>query len=295
MIVNLPKPGKYVVAVSGGVDSICLLNIMAESSAYDLVVAHFDHGIRTDSRKDRLLVSRLAQYKQIKFVSQNGNLGRETSESLARQARYDFLYQVLEKENALAIVTAHHLDDRLETLIINLIRGTGRLGLGSICETATIKRPFLNLTKAELKSYAHQHNLSWREDSTNQDCGYLRNYLRLKVIPRLSDEDKAKFIRIMDRQVDINIQIDQLIGEWLEEQHPARLNKKLFNNLSYNESKELIAFWLRYNKLVNFNHQTIERLTLGAKTKPKGAKLDVYDYNYVVLDKDYLALRSVER
>jgi len=295
MIANLPKPGKYVLAVSGGVDSVCLLNIMAESSDYDLVVAHFDHGIRLDSNQDKLLVFRLAQNKHIKFVSQNGNLGSQTSEAQARQARYDFLYQVLKQENALAIVTAHHLDDRLETLIINLIRGTGRLGLGSICETATVKRPFLNLTKTELKSYAHQHNLSWREDSTNRDCGYLRNYLRFKVIPRLSQEDKAKFISLMDRQVDINSQIDQLIGEWLEEQHPARLNKKLFNNLSYNESKELIAFWLRYNNLVNFNHQTIERLTLGVKTKPKGAKLDIYDYNYVVLDKDYLALRSIER
>lgn len=295
MRLNLPKSGRYVIAVSGGVDSVVLLDLLANTKRYELIVAHFDHGIRTDSGSDRRLTETLADQYHCKFIYEEGRLGAKSSEALCREARYNFLNRVVQETGSSALITAHHLDDRIETMIINLLRGTGRKGMSSLRETISVKRPLLGTEKQELIAYAHQHNLSWREDSTNQDCGYLRNYLRLKVIPRLSDEDKAKFIRIMDRQVDINIQIDQLIGEWLEEQHPARLNKKLFNNLSYNESKELIAFWLRYNKLVNFNHQTIERLTLGAKTKPKGAKLDVYDYNYVVLDKDYLALRSVER
>jgi len=295
MKANLPKPGKYVVAVSGGSDSVCLLNVMAQSQNYNLVIAHFDHGIRSDSEQDSVFVAQLAKAKKLKFVSGRGNLGCDTNEMVARQARYDFLYQVKQQEGAQAILTAHHLDDRLETVIINLIRGTGRLGLSSIRETETIKRPFLSLTKDDLKSYLHQHNLSWREDSTNKEERYLRNYIRLKIMPRISKDDKLKLIKFMDKQVDINDQINQLIDGWLNVQQPNELSKKLINNLPYNESKELIASWLRYNNLVNFNSRTIERLTLGAKTKYPGTKLDIYDYNQVVIGKDYLALNTIER
>lgn len=295
MKANLPKPGRYVVAVSGGIDSVCLLDMMAKSKEYDLIVAHYDHGIRLNSQADMVFVSQLAKGKKLKFVSVNGKLGQYANEDRARRARYEFLFQVKQEVEAQAIITGHHLDDRLETLVINLIRGTGRLGVGSINETETIKRPLLKLNRVELISYAHQHNLSWREDSTNQDNYYLRNYIRLKVIPRLSEQDKQSFVKLMDQQTDINHEIDQLIGLWLKAQYPEKLNKALINRLSYNESKELIASWLRYNNLVNFDRKTIERLTLGAKTKPSGTKLDVYNFYQVTINKEYLALNTIER
>jgi tRNA(Ile)-lysidine synthase len=294
MIVNLPKPGRYVVAVSGGVDSICLLHMLVELQNYDLIIAHFDHGIRSDSKQDKEFVEQLAKSRQLKFVSGCGKLGRNASEARARQARYDFLYAVREQEKAQAILTAHHLDDRLETLIINLIRGTGRLGLGSIRDTEIIKRPLLKTSKLDVRAYAKQHNLSWRDDSTNQDSRYLRNYIRLRILPRIDQADKHRFVELMDRQVDINDQIDQLIKPWFSTQEPDRISRRLINVLSYNESKELIAAWLRYNNLVNFDHKTIERLTLGAKTKRPGTKIDVYDGNQVNLSQEYLTLDILE-
>src|SRR5437764_343012 len=132
MDVVLPKPGKYVVAVSGGVDSVALLDMLARSDDLKLVVAHFDHGIRKDSAKDRKFVEDLAKNYDLPFVYEEGHLGSGTSEAVARGARYDFLHRVKKSHGAQAIITAHHQDDVLETAIINLLRGTGRKGLTSL-------------------------------------------------------------------------------------------------------------------------------------------------------------------
>src|SRR5665213_799396 len=125
-------PGKYVVAVSGGVDSISLLHILQAQPGVRLIVAHFDHGIREDSVEDRRLVQNVAREYRLPFVYDAGNLGVDTSEAAARQARYRFLRRVQQASGARAIVTAHHQDDLLETAILNLLRGTGRKGLTAL-------------------------------------------------------------------------------------------------------------------------------------------------------------------
>ena len=145
------EPGKYVVAVSGGVDSVALLHLLLEANderrtmndedspssvlrpPFRFVVAHFDHGIRKDSAEDRKLVQAMAQkIRGLPFVYDEGRLGPRASEATARLARYTFLRRVLQASGARAIVTAHHQDDLLETAIINLLRGTGRKGLTAL-------------------------------------------------------------------------------------------------------------------------------------------------------------------
>src|SRR4051794_16456164 len=125
-------PGKYVVAVSGGVDSVGLLDLLRMDPGVKLTVSHFDHGIRDDSHLDRAHVQALARRYQLPFVYDKGALGPGASEAEARTARYQFLDNVKTKTGAHAIVTAHHQDDVLETAIINLLRGTGRKGLSSL-------------------------------------------------------------------------------------------------------------------------------------------------------------------
>ena len=295
MRLHLPKPGKYVVAVSGGLDSVCLLDFLANNKDYELVVAHYDHGIRQDSKQDLNLVATLASQYGLPFISGTGNLGAMASEAEARSSRYAFLNEILDQTKSAAIVTAHHQDDRLETAIINLIRGTGRLGLGSIGETAYVKRPFLDVSKAELRAYANQRNLSWREDSTNTDDRYLRNYIRLHLLNDLSSDLRTKILTLIDQQTVINKEIDELIKELFQADGPGKLARKTVNSLPYKESKELIATWLRDNNLINFDHRTIERLTLAAKTKAPGAMLDVYGRVQVTIYKEFLALDSIER
>lgn len=289
-----PKPGAYVIAVSGGVDSVCLLDMLAKTPYYRLTVAHFDHGIREDSSIDGEFVKALSNKYGLNFISAEGKLGPQASEAEAREARYSFLRQAVIDSNSSALITAHHMDDRLETLIINLIRGTGRKGLTSLQETENTKRPLLKVNKQELKEYAHKHNLSWREDSTNSDDRYLRNYVRIHLLPKLSEADRERLIAIMERQTELNSEIDAYFS-LLIKNDLSILDRGTVNGLPFKESKELIAAWLRLNNLVNFDRKTIERLTTAAKTKRPGAKIDVNKLTHMSVEKDYLALNARER
>jgi tRNA(Ile)-lysidine synthetase-like protein len=131
MKIQLPK-GRYVVAVSGGVDSVVLLDALSKLPNLELVVAHLDHGIREDSIEDRRFVASLAASYGLVFEYGEGRLGSGASEATAREARYNFLRGVKMKHDAKAIITAHHQDDLIETAILNMLRGTGRKGLTSL-------------------------------------------------------------------------------------------------------------------------------------------------------------------
>lgn len=164
-----------VVAVSGGVDSVVLLDILVQANDYDLIVAHFDHGIREASAADADFVRQLAARYGLPFETKREELGATASEELARQRRYAFLRQVATKVDA-QLATAHHQDDLIETICINLIRGTGWRGLAPM--NGTVWRPLLDMSKAEVVRYAIEHNLEWREDETNDSLRYLRNRVR---------------------------------------------------------------------------------------------------------------------
>jgi tRNA(Ile)-lysidine synthase len=165
----------YIVAVSGGVDSVVLLDMLARFTDHQLVVAHFDHGIRPESADDAAFVRALAGAYGLPFETKRMELGSSSSEERARRYRYEFLRAVAEKYGG-QIVTAHHADDVIETIAINLRRGTGWRGLAAM--NSAIVRPLLHLHKSNLKTYARQHGLEWREDPTNTDEKYLRNAIR---------------------------------------------------------------------------------------------------------------------
>ena len=118
------KPGKYVLAVSGGVDSMTLLDVLSKNTELDLVVAHFNHGIRDDSSEDEKLVLEAARKYNLSVRLGHARLGPKASEADARQARYIFLHSVVRQEDAKALITAHHQDDMLETAILNLLMVT---------------------------------------------------------------------------------------------------------------------------------------------------------------------------
>lgn len=197
---------RYVVAVSGGVDSVVLLDMLVKKYTADaLIVAHFDHGIRSDSADDARFVGHLATKYNLSFETQREELGPHTSEEKARERRYAFLRRVA-SEHAARIVTAHHADDLVETVAINLTRGTGWRGL-AVLDSPDIERPLLGMTKKQLLDYAKQHQLQWREDSTNNDTHYLRNDLRQKLIG--VDDEMRELLRLYrNRQVILRELID---------------------------------------------------------------------------------------
>jgi len=204
---------KYVVAVSGGIDSMVLLDMLAREGAHQLVVAHFDHGIRSDSQDDAVFVREAAARYGVPFETMREELGEGASEALARARRYAFLRDVANRHHA-KIVTAHHLDDLVETVAINAIRGTGWRGL-SVFE-ADIIRPLLEMEKSELEAYAQHHGITWREDSTNASSTYLRN--RIRPVAAVMPQDMKRQIRALHAhqkalRQEIETETRRLIGE----------------------------------------------------------------------------------
>lgn len=285
------RPGKYVVAVSGGVDSMVLLDLLRQKPKLELVVAHFDHGIRPDSAHDRKLVQRIAKSYGLPFVFAEGNLGANAGEALAREARYAFLHKVKEDHGAEAIVTAHHQDDMLETAIMNLLRGTGRRGLSSLKSREGLVRPLLEWTKKDVRDYAEEHDLVWAEDSTNSDERYLRNYIRHNILSRFTAAGRNSLLQHIKQAGKINEEIDRLLDKDLEEQ-PAKdeLSRGWYLQLPYAVATEMMAAWLRRNGVAQFDRHMIERLVVAAKTAAPGKLADVNSKHVVEFTKDRIRL-----
>jgi tRNA(Ile)-lysidine synthase len=291
MDVVLPSAGKYVVAVSGGVDSMALLHLLSEQPGVKLTVAHFDHGIREDSTEDRRLVQSAAKEYDLPFVYHEARLGERVSEATARQARYQFLHQVQKSSNARAIITAHHQDDVLETAIINLIRGTGRKGLTALSSRPDIVRPLLDIPKQDIINYAKGQDLDWREDSTNQDLKYLRNYVRHKLLPRFKPADRLKLVNTISNLRAVNHELDSVMASQFDLQDQAgRLDRQWFNQLPHNVAREVLAAWLRAANIRNFDSRMLERLVVAAKVAPAGKIFHVLGGSFLEVKKDYLAL-----
>lgn len=296
MDISRPAPGKYIVAVSGGVDSVSLLHLLMQEPHLKLVVAHLDHGIRPDSARDRRLVQSLAREAGLPFVYDEVHLGEAASEAAARKARYDFLRRVRRQVSAQGIITAHHEDDALETAILNLIRGTGRKGLASLDEGQGIVRPLLDVPKRTLLEYGRRNGLKWREDQTNKDTRYARNYVRHQLLPRFDADSREQLLRLVRRQRQLNRQIDDMLAYQLHLQ-PAthRLERRSFVGLPHDVSKELLAAWFRHRELPAFDRKTLERLVVSAKTGRPGSRWPIKGDWYLQVEKDDLALARLER
>lgn len=285
MIIDLSK-GRYVLAVSGGVDSMVLLDLLVKqanssrprakssTSSIELVVAHFNHGIRPDSAEDENLVVKTAQEYNLPLEVGRGNLGPGVSEEAAREARYIFFDAVAKKHGAKGIITAHHQDDLIETAFLNILRGTGRTGLSSM-KNSKVYRPLLDVSKKEVLAYAKNNKIRWREDSTNCDTKYLRNYLRVHVMPNLTEEIKTEILTNLDKAARINKVIDKQIATLSHLHQGNRLSRQAYTMLPARVGEEVLAAWLRQNKVMGFDKKNIKRLSGAVKTGQPGSEHDV--------------------
>jgi tRNA(Ile)-lysidine synthetase-like protein len=286
-------PGKYVVAVSGGVDSMVLLDLLRQKPRLQLVIAHFDHGIRPDSAEDRKLVQRIARAYDLPFVYGRGRLGPNASEALGREARYTFLRRMQQQHGARAIITAHHQDDMLETAIINLLRGTGRKGLSSLRSREGLVRPMLDWTKKDIRTYAEEHDIIWNEESTNASDRYLRNYIRHHLLSRFGLQNRASLLHRIKRAGRLNQEIDELLDKDLRTQ-PAQneMNRSWYLQLPYAVAGEMMAAWLRRNGIMQFDRHLIDRLVVAAKTARPGKQADINARVVLHFTKDKITLTN---
>ena len=202
----------YVVAVSGGVDSVVLLDMLARQPGNHLVVAHVDHGIRGDeSAADARFVKALARQYGVPFVSIALHLPPTASEEVARTARYDFLLKQAAEFKA-QLVTAHHQGDAVETVAINIARGTGWRGL-AVFHRPEVYRPLVAMSKKQLYDYAMRHKLEWVEDATNGQDVYTRNRIRRKINSQGVDSVVIMQLRAKQLQLlrDITKEVDRLL------------------------------------------------------------------------------------
>ncbi len=283
-------------AVSGGVDSMVLLHALADVRGVQLTVAHYDHGIRADSAEDRVLVQETAQKLGLPFVYDMGQLGSNASEAAARKARYAFLERIRTVTQSQAIITAHHQDDMLETAILNMLRGTGRKGLSALRSRTHVVRPMLHLNKDEIIAYAKKHNIRWREDSTNEDERYLRNYVRNSILPKFSASDRQLLLQLVLDTKELNQKIDTLLESQMHVQSRAdKLDRHWFISLPHHVSAEVLAHWLREYAVENFDKKTIQRLETAGKTMAPGKRVSVSKTVVMEIGKDFLALKGLDR
>ncbi len=267
------EPGKYVVAVSGGMDSMVLLDLLSKMREVELVVANFNHGIRVDSAIDEELVALTTHKLDLPFEVGYGRLASTTSEAASRAARYKFLEKVRQKYGAKAIITAHHQDDLIETAIINLLRGTGWRGLVAIMRSPGRVRPLLGISKKQLLSYAKANKLSWHEDKTNTDPKYLRNRVRTEIVPKLTAADRRQLLDAINRLADGAPELeDKLSGLSAAIKADGVISRRAFAALPTTVGNELLLSWLKEAGAKDSDRRQVARLSLAIKSAPAGTR-----------------------
>ena len=200
---ELDLSGRGILAVSGGPDSVAMLDTiscLAEEFSLDPVVAHYNHKQRQESDEDEAFVRDLAKRYRLEFYSGTfegafpPGLGKE---AVLRKARYEFLFNLAESIKAQWLAVAHNLDDQAETVLLNLVRGCGLQGLRAMRvfrEERGVKviRPLLRVTRKEIEEYLRSKGIPWREDPTNRSLDFTRNKVRHILIPLIEKEFNPK-------------------------------------------------------------------------------------------------------
>lgn len=248
---NIIKENDIVVcATSGGVDSMCLLDLLInlrKSTNFNIVCAHVNHNLREESFEEYEFVRKYCAQNNIIFegiVFDKNVKGNFEGES--RKKRYDFFDEIMQKYKANYLLTAHHGDDLIETVLMRLTRGStldGYSGFKKITQRNNYKilRPLVYVTKSDLYSYAEDRKLEYREDKTNKDLKYTRNRYRQNILPLLKNENSnvhLKFLKFSEEIDEASNFIDKYVNNIYEELY-------INNSFDINELKKLDTYILR--------------------------------------------------
>jgi len=186
----------FLLAISGGLDSMCMLHFFAKKHS-NLYAAYVNHGIRPDANEDSKLIKKKCEEYGVPFyelfIDQKIFEGKNNFEAIAREARYNLLFDLKNKLSTDFLATAHHKNDQAETVFLRIARSTGLKGLrGILAEREDgVVRPMLKFTKEDLQKYAEENGIEWREDSTNKSTNHFRNKVRLQILPKIEEECKG--------------------------------------------------------------------------------------------------------
>ena len=259
LLINLIKDGdKIVLGVSGGPDSICMLDMMRELKEekninFEIYVAHVNHMIREEAIEDEKYVQNYCLKHNIKFfvkrvdVQKIANDKKIGTEEAGRKVRYDFFEEVLQKTGSNKIAIAHNKNDKIETIIMHLLRGSGLSGLKGIEPIRDNKyiRPLIECERQEIEQYCEDRKLQPRIDKTNFENEYTRNKIRNIVIPYIKKEFNPNIIQTLSRLSDVAIEEIKYISKQTQKIYQQILIEKedrqiILNLKKFNEQEKII-------------------------------------------------------
>lgn len=271
-IINQYKKKTFLIAYSGGLDSTVLLyqllQIKKKTPHLQIRAIHINHNINTLSKKWAEHCKKICKIHQIPLIIENINinLNKKNIEERLRIERYNILYHYLLQDEIL--LTGHHMNDQCETFILSLKRGSGPTGLSAMSlETSfgykIIVRPFLHITKKELKLWAYHKKLNWIEDFSNLNINYDRNFIRHKIIPIL-EKRWPFFLKNCYRTINICQEEKKILRNLLNEkihsfiQYDDSLNISSFKNLQKELATALIRHWISLKKIKLPSYRNIQ-------------------------------------
>ena len=233
---NLIQSGdKIVIGVSGGPDSIALLNVLLEIKneniiSFDMVVCHINHMIREEANDDEEYVLEFCKRYNIEFYSKRIEIEKIAkdlkigTEEAGRNARYEFFSKILEKTSSNKIATAHTANDNAETVLMNIIRGSGTLGLKGIeAKRDNLIRPLIECSRYEIEKYCGENNLDPRIDKSNFENIYTRNKVRNMLIPYIKENFNPNIIEGINRLSDLSKQENEYLEKETEKVYKKML------------------------------------------------------------------------
>ncbi|NVJ87652.1 MAG: tRNA lysidine(34) synthetase TilS [Algoriphagus sp.] len=270
----------YLLACSGGVDSMVLGHLLLASSI-PFEIAHVNFGLRDkESDQDELFVIDWSEKHKIPchlYHPETQKIAEEKKYSIqmaARDIRYTWFEEIRKNRNLNGIILAHHQDDQLETIFLNLLRGTGLDGIQGMAEKKSwLIRPLLPFSKSEIEAYANANGISWREDASNQKTEYKRNKLRLEALPTLygiAPDAKQNLLGSFARIHDAGKALHNLAQNWLNQniQHDGDTQSLPFHAFTHQSgANTLVFYWLRG---YGFNADQCASIIESAKSNDSG-------------------------
>lgn len=289
------KTKKYLLAISGGVDSMVLFHFF-QSLNLKFEVAHINYGLRgKHSDEDELLVRNICKKNNVPFhfyqVFEKDQKPKNSIQEWARNLRYNFFRKIQEKENIDFIVTAHHLNDELETFLINLSKASGIKGLSGIPSNENqILRPLLPLTKEEIYAFAKEKGIVFREDLSNQKSDYLRNKIRNEITPKLL-ETNENFLENFGKSLSYLKKTRNFVEDKI-----AEIEKEIFtdkgNYLQLNKKRFLKeSDFVQFEMLRKFGFVSAEEISK-IKNAETGKTFISSEY-HLTIDRENLILKKI--